>query len=328
MAGPTQHDVHVNRPLTNISIAYMQDAAGFVADRVFPNIPVGKQSDLYWEYDRGYFNRDEMEKRADGTESAGGHYKMDQGNYYADVWAFHHDVGDQRRANSDEPLQPDREATELVSQKALLKREILWATNYFGASIWTTDLTGVAAAPGASQFLQWNDASSTPIEDIRAERRAQQLLTGFKPNTLVLGPEVADALYDHPDIIDRVKYGQTPGRPADIDTSDLAMLFKIPRVFVMEGIKNTAAEGATESNAFIGSKGALLCYAAPSPGLMTPSAGYTFSWTGLLGAGAMGGRIAKFRITKIKADRIEIEMAMVQKKISADMGTFFATAVA
>lgn len=325
---PTQHDVHVNRPLTNISIAYMQAAEGFVADRVFPNIPVGKQSDLFWAYDRGYFNRDEMQIRADATESAGGDYKLTQDNYYCPVYAFHHDIGVQRRANTDSPLAPDREATELVSFKALLKRETLWASQFFGTGIWTVDKTGVASSPTGSQFLQWNDAASTPIEDMRAARRAQHLLTGFKPNTLVLGPEVHDALLDHPDIIDRVKYGQTPGRPADIELSDLAQLFKIPRIFVMEGIKNTANEGATESNAFIGGKGALLCYAAPTPGLMTPTAGYTFSWNGLLGAGAQGGRIAKFWMQKEKADRVEIEMAVVQKKISADMGTYFATAVA
>ncbi len=325
---PTQHDVHVNQPLTNISIAYMQDPAGFVADRVFPNIPVTKQGDLYWLYDRGYFNRDEMQLRADATESAGGHYKMTQDSYFAPVYAFHHDIGDQRRSNSDSPLQPDREATELVSQKALLKREILWASNYFATSVWTVDKSGVASGPTGTQFLQWNDASSTPIEDIRAARTAQMLLTGFKPNTLVLGPQVADALYDHPDIIDRVKYGQTAGRPADITTTDLANLFKVDRVFVMEGIKNTANEGATASNSFIGGKSALLCYAAPNPGLMIPTAGYTFSWTGYLGAGAMGNRITRFRITEKKCDRVEIEMALVQKKVSADMGTFFATAVA
>ncbi|MHA1859160.1 MAG: major capsid protein [Candidatus Thorarchaeota archaeon] len=325
---PTQHDVHINGPLTNISVAYMQDRAGFVADQVFPNIPVAKQSDLYWAYDAGYFNRDEMEKRADATESAGGHYKVTTDNYFAEVWAFHHDIGDQRRANSDAPLQPDREATELVSMKALLKREVLWASTYFATSVWTLDKEGVAAGPTGDQFLQWNDAASTPLEDFRAARTAQMLLTGFRPNTLVLGPEVYDALLDHPDIIDRVKYGQTPGRPADIGTEDLSQLFKIPNVYVMEGIKNTAAEGAAASNAFIGGKSALLCYSAPSPGLMTPTAGYTFSWTGLLGAGAMGGRIAKMRMDLKKADRIEIEMAMVQKKVSADMGTFFYTAVA
>ena len=84
----------------------------------------------------------------------------------------------------------------------------------------------------------------------------------------------------------------------------------------------------TESNSFIGGKSALLLYSAPNPGLMTPTAGYTFSWTGLLGSGAMGGRISKFRLEKIKSDRVEIEMAMTQKVVSADLGTFFATAVA
>lgn len=324
---PTQHDVHVNRPLTNISVAFMQDREGFVADQVFPNIPVAKQSDSFWTYDAGYFNRDEMEKRADASESAGGHYKVNTDNYFAEVYAFHHDIGDQRRGNSDAPLMPDREATELVSMKALLKREILWASTYFTTGVWTTDLDGVDATPGAGQFLQWDDANSTPIEDIRAYRTAQMLLTGFRPNTLVIGPQVHDALLDHPDIIDRVKYGQTPGRPADISTTDLQQLFKIPRILVMEGIQNTAAEGATASNAFIGGKSALLCYAAPSPGLMTPTAGYSFSWTGLLGAGAMGGRIAKMRMPLKKADRVEIEMAMVHQKISADMGTFLATVV-
>ena len=67
---PTPGDVHVNVPLTNISIAYLQNASNFIASRVFPNIPVQKQSDRYYTYDRGEFNRDEMKERAAGTESA------------------------------------------------------------------------------------------------------------------------------------------------------------------------------------------------------------------------------------------------------------------
>jgi hypothetical protein len=39
---PSIGDVHVNVPLTNISVAYIQDEGAFVADRVFANIPVGR----------------------------------------------------------------------------------------------------------------------------------------------------------------------------------------------------------------------------------------------------------------------------------------------
>ena len=326
---PTSGDVHVNTPLTNVSIAYLQKAETFVADKIFPNIPVMKQSDRYYTYDRGYFNRDEMKVRAPSAESAGGYYDVDNTpTYFAPVYAFHHDVDDQRRSNSDAVLDPDREATELCTHKALIKREILWVSKYFVTSVWTTNLTGVSGSPGAGEFKQWNDAASTPIEDIRAQKTVILELTGFEPNTLVIDQHTFDALIDHPDIIDRVKYGQTGPGPAMVDTSELAALLKIPRVFVMKAIKNTANEGATNAHSFIAGKAALLCYAAPAPGLMTPSGGYTFSWTGHLGAAPQGQRIKRFRIEKEASDRIEIEMAFDQKLVSADLGCWFGTTVA
>lgn len=329
MGNPTPGDVHVNTPLTNISIAYMQDSSAFVAARVFPNIPVGKQADRYYTYDRGDFNRDEMEKRAPATESAGGSYNLDNSpNYFADVWAFHKDVPDQVRSNSDAVLNPDRDATEYVTQKALIRREKIWAANYFTTGKWTTDITGVAAAPGAGQVLQWNDANSTPIQDIRTGKRTVLESTGFKPNTLVLGKAVYDYLIDHPDIIDRVKYGQTAGNPATAGVEALMKLFEIERILVMEGVENTAKEGATAVHAFIGGKSALLCYAAPRPGLLVPSAGYTFSWTGFLGAGQEGNRIKRFRMEHLEADRVEIQMAFDSKLVAADLGYFFTTVVA
>jgi hypothetical protein len=324
MPQPTQGDVHVNTPLTNISIAYMQDAMNFVADRIFPNVPVAKQSDRYYVYDRGFFNRDEMEVRAPGTESAGSGYEVDNTpTYYAPVYAFHHDIPDQVRSNADSQVDPDRDATNLVTHKGLIKREKLWVSKFFTSSVWTTDIDGVAGSPSAGETIQWNDASSDPIADVRLGVRTVLELTGFKPNTLVLGKAVFDALIDHPDIVDRIKYGQSQGNVAMADTAELAALLKIPRVFVMEAIENTAAEGASNAHSFIGGKHALLSYAAPAPGMQVPTAGYTFSWTGYLGASANGARISRFRMDPLKSDRVEIEMAFDQKLVSADLGYFF-----
>lgn len=329
---PTQGDVHVNRPLTNISIAYMQNATNFIADRVFPNIPVSAQSDVYYSYDRGYFNRDEMEIRAPGTESKGGGYTVDaSANYFAPVYAFHHDIPDQRRANSDSPLVPDREATMIVTQKALIKREKLFVSKYFAGGVWTNDKDGVASAEDRSAtFRQWNDVASTPIEDMRLASTTILESTGFEPNTLIIGKRVYDALVDHPDIVDRVKYGQTKrgDAPAEVDVSELEALFKISRILVMKSISNTAAEGQTNAHSFIGGKKALLCYAAPEPGLMIPSAGYTFSWTGLMGAANAGQRVKRFRMENLASDRVEIEMAFDQKLVAADLGYFWDTIVA
>jgi len=329
MAQPTRGDVHVNKPLTNISIAFMQAASNFVSDTVFPNIPVPNVSDRYYTYDRGYFNRDEMQERAPGTESAGSGYAVDNTpTYYCKVYAFHHDVPDQVRSNADSPVQPDRDATNLVSQKALIKREKLWVARYFQPALWTFDVDGVVGVPGAGQVLQWNDASSTPIEDIAAAMDLMLEETGFLPNKLIVGRQVWTALKNHPDIIDRVKYGQTPGGTAKISLQALADLFEVQQIVVMNAIENTAKEGAANNHAFIGGKKALLVYAAPSPGLQVPTAGYTFSWSGFLGAGAMGGRIKKFRMEELESDRVEIQMAFDQKLVSADLGYFFDTIVA
>ena len=120
MPNPTRGDVHVNRPLTNISIAYLQRAIAFISSQVFPNIPVQKQSDSYFTYSRADFNRDEATQRAPGAESAGGGYRLDaDATYSCRVNAYHKDVADQIRNNADSPLNLDREASEYVTLKAL-----------------------------------------------------------------------------------------------------------------------------------------------------------------------------------------------------------------
>jgi len=312
---PSRSDVHVDGPLTNISVAFMQDQNNFVADRVFPNIPVSHQSDVYYTYPKGEFNRDDMEVRAPGTESAGANYQLATDTYSAPVRALHKDVADQVRANADDPLSPDREATEFLTTKALINREANWAAEYFSAGVWDTDVTS---------GLNWDDgANSDPIADVRTGVRTILQNTGFVANTLVLGRQVFDILADHPDIIGRLDRGQTSG-PARSTLEAMAALFELEQVLVMNAIQNTAAKGQTDSHSFIGnSVDALLCYSAPNPGLMVPSAGYTFSWTGFLGASQNGMRMKRFRLDAIESDRIEIDQAYDQKLVSSELGYFF-----
>lgn len=329
---PTPGDVHVSTPLTNISIAYIQAADAFVASKVFPNIPVNKQADRYYTFNRGDFNRDEMQARAPGSESAGGGYNVDANStYYAPRYSFHKDIPDEVRANSDAPLNPDRNATQYVTMKGLIKREKIWVNSYFKGGVWTGDVDGVASGSspnGTTTFLHWSDANSDPISNVRLWKRSVLETTGFEPNVLVIGRPVYDVLLDHPDVVDRIKYGQTAGQVAAANAATLAALFDVGRVLVMNAIENTAKEGQTASHSFIGGKKALLCYAAPNPGIEVPSAGYTFSWTGLLGSGAEGSRIRQFRLERNSADRVEIDMSFDSKLVSADLGYFCDTVIA
>ena len=324
---PGKGDVHVDRPLTQIAIAFSQDPEAFIADRVFPIVPVLKQTDSYFTISSDDWFRDEMKKRAPGAMSAERTHGLSTDTYACDVWALHEMLADQVRANYDSPLQADREITEGLTLAGMIRKEREFVDSYFKAGLWTGDQTGVdSATPGANQFGRWDRADSTPIEDIRKGKRVVQARTGFRPNKLVVGREVFDALLDHPDIVGRLDRGQTSGA-AKVMRENLAALFELDEILVMDSIENSAVQGAAAVKGFIGGKSALLVYAAPAPGLYRPSAGYTFSWTGLMGSGALGMRIKRIRDEKREADMIEIQMAFDQKLVSVDLGQFFATAV-
>lgn len=326
---PGLGDVHVNRPLTQIAIAYAQNPEAFIADRMFPVLPVSKKTDSYFQVPRGDWFRDEMKKRAPGALSAERTHNLSTDTYQCDVWALHEMLADQVRANYDSPLQADREITEGLTQAGMIRKELEWVTKYFVAGLWTQDFTGVSSGPTGDQVLQWNDAASNPIEDVRAAKRRVQARTGFRPNKMALGREVFDILLDHPDIVGRLDRGQTPTGPAIANRESLAALFELDEILVMDSVVNSAVEGAaSDSIDFIGGRTALLVYAAPSPGLYVPSGGYTFSWTGLMGSGALGMRMKKIRDEKRESDMLEIQMAFDQKLIEADLGSFFITIVA
>ena len=325
MPQPSINSVHVDAILTNISIAYLQNQDNFIADKVFPVIPVDKKSDKFFTYTKNDWFRDEAQRRAGGTESAGGGYGLSTGSYSADVFAFHKDVDDQTLANADAPINPLREATEFVTRRLMLRKEIQWNSDFFTSSIWGNDYAGVAGAPGANQVKQWSDyAASDPIDDIEDAKAGILSTTGMEANTLVLGYDVFRALKNHPDIVDRIKY-----TTAQTVTSDmLASMFDIPRVIISKAVKATNNEGASQAYSFTSGKKALLAYVAPTPGLLTPSAGYSFSWTGVSGGIGSTVGVSSFRMESLKADRIEGEMAFDNKVIASDLGWFWDTVVA
>jgi hypothetical protein len=331
MPNPTQADLHINQPLTNVSVAYMQKADSFVADKIFPSVPVQKQSDLYWKYTKSDWRRTDVEKRAPGTESPGVGWKVDTGQYFAHVYAVHKDIDDQVKANADSVWNLDRDSTQFVTNQLLLKRDLDWANRYFKTGVWGTEHAGVATNPTGNQFLKWSDPASDPIVQFAEMHIKFVEQTGFKPNKLVLGAQVLKNLKNHPDIIDRIKYTQR-----GIVTTDLiATLFDVDQVMVSYASYTGVAEqadGRAQDDAatyqFIANdSAALLCYAPGSPSLQTPSAGYTFTWNGYMGGNSRGIRIKRFRMEHIAADRVEGEMTYDMNIVSPDMGVFLSDVV-
>lgn len=326
MPSPSQSDLHVNIPLTNVSIAYMQSSDAYIADKVFPKVPVKKQSDLYWKYSKADWRRTDAKRRAPSTESPGVGWNMDTDQYFAHVYAVHKDIDDQLRSNADSNFNLDRDATEFITNQLLLRRDLDWNESYFKSGVWATDLAG------GPDFDKWSDAGSDPIGNVADWILDFRRLTGFAPNKMVLGAEVMKALKQHPDIIDRIKYTQKGIVSEDL----IATLFNVAQLYtsyatVANGpqINDARAEDAAADYQFISNaKSVLLAYAPSGPSLMTPSAGYTFTWNGYLGGNSEGIKVKRFRMEPIASDRIESECTYDMKVVSKDLGVFAKDVVA
>ena len=327
MPSPTQSDLHVNVPLTNVSIAYLQSASTYIADKVFPKVPVDKQSDLYWKYSKSDWRRSDVKRRAPSTESPGVGWSQDMGQYFCHVYAVHKDIDDQLRANADSPFNMDRDATEFITNQLLLQRDIDWNAQYFKDGVWDTNMTGT------TDFVKWSDAGSDPISDVADLVVQFRKLTGFKPNICVLGADVMKVLKQHPDIIDRIKYTQRGVVTVDL----LESLFDIPKIYVSLAsevvdparINDAVAQDAAATYQFLAdTKSGLIGYAPKSASIMTPSAGYTFVWSGYHGGNSEGVRMKQFRMDPIASDRLEGEMTYDMKVVADDMGIFLNEVIA
>lgn len=327
--------VHFDQPLTNLTIAFLQNTTGFISDKVFPQVPVDFQTNKFYVWPRGQFNRaNQVQKRAPNTEAPVIGLELSNDSYATEVRSLATEFNFQTLGNADTSLNIRAAGMELLTRNLLIDREINWVSKYFSSSVWSTDWTGVSTAPSTNQVRQWSDyTNSTPIRDITALMQTMQLKSGgFKPNVMVVGKQTRDILINHPDILARLNGGATVTNTALITDSKIAEIFGVEEFLVMETVKNDSPEGVAESNSFIGGKSAALYYRPRSAGMMIPSAGYTFTWANVPNTSGYGVQINSYTgehlAMKGVAERLEANMAYDHKVVSADMGGFIATVVA
>lgn len=315
MSQPTKSQIHIDGPLTNISVAYKQDQTAFIADRVAPVVEVAKQSDKYFVFDRNAFMRDDAKRRGAGEESVGSGYGLSDDSYYCEVFAIHKDISDYDRANTDNPLNQDRSAVEFNTHQLLIRREREWASACFTTGVWGEDVTGAST-------LQWSDyAASDPIRMADQVKRNVVRKTGRMVNKAVLGMDVFLALKEHPAIVDRIKYTSD----ASVTEATIARLLGLDEILVPYALVDTASEGAsaTSIDFIVGAKSALFLHVPRSPGLEIPSAAYTFAWQGAPGQRRpMGLASRRIRMDHLLSDRLESDLAFDIKVVGSDLGVF------
>jgi hypothetical protein len=139
----TPSAVHVDQPLTNLTLAYAQSQENFIADKVFPTVGVQKQSDKYYIYDRANMNRTgDVEKLAPRTEVNRIGMTISNSSYFADVYGLGMDFDEQTLANEDAALEIRSAGAETLAMRLMIHREEQFATNFFSDNIWGTNYDG------------------------------------------------------------------------------------------------------------------------------------------------------------------------------------------
>ena len=321
----TPSQVHLDVPLTNLTIAYAQETTNFVADKVFGTLSVDKQSNKFYKYDREGLRHGDVKLLAPRTEVNRVGMSLSNDNYFAEVRGIGMDFDEQELANEDTMLEFRSQGANVLIEKVLIDREVRWADTFFKAGVWGTETT---------PSNLWSDyTNSTPIVDVTNARREMQLKSGgYKPNCMVVGKSVRDILVNHPDILARLNGGATVANTALITDAKLAEIFEVEQFLVMEAVFNDAKEGLADNIDFIGGKHAMLAYKPSSMGLKTPASGAIFTWDAIPGVGGLGITVESFSDDALKrqqvAEMIQVKCADDMKVIGADLGYFFDSVVA
>src|SRR6056297_1427809 len=332
----TPSQVHIDQPLTNLTLAFVQEQTKFVADKVFPLVGVERQSDKYYIYDRDNMNRKgDVQKLAPRTEVNRIGMSISNDSYFADVYGLGMDFDEQTLANEDTALDIRSTGSATLMNRLMIHRENQFVSNFFTDGVWGINWDGVASGSddGNTQNTNWDDyTNSTPIQDVTRLRREIKLKSGgFTPNTMVVGQSVRDALVNNPDILERLNGGATVNNTALVTNAKLAEIFEVENFYVMDAVQNDSVEGVAESNSFIGGDHVLLVHTPSSAGLMTPAAGLTFAWNNIPGANNLGITVESFSDDALKrqqvAEHIQVKMSYEMKVVGADLGGFINSAI-
>ena len=308
---PGLGDVHVDRAMTEFSLAYGNDEASFIAEAIFPMIPVAKESDKYFKHDKQNLRAENDGPRGVREPSREASYGLSTGSYTLGIYNLNDLVPDRIRANADQPLDPDRRCVRNITDKLLVGKEIRAAAIAFD----TADITQYTTLTGTDQ---WSDfTNSDPLDDIEVGIQNVRTKTGRMPNHIVMGAAVWSKLKFHPQLIERIKYVSGAG----LTVAQVASIVDIPDITVGLAVKNTANENQTDVIANIWGKACLVQYRNTSPAPESGGMGFTIRRRA-------DREVRTWREKNPQGDRFEVEMSYTFELVDDTFGYLIDAAVA
>lgn len=310
------NNVHVNRHLTNLLIAYRPE--NLIADQIMPVVNVQKQTDLFPILDKSAWLRlPTSTLRSPGEAAKMVSFSVSSDSYNAVNYALREAVDYETQQNADDPLDPLADAGRHLRDQLGIDYEV---------RVRSTLVSGVGTTVTVASA--WNGGAGTdPAADVDIARQAIYSTTGKYPNLAVIGQKAWQAVKHNPNIVNAVYPGGGGGGTVTMD--QFAAFLEVPRVLVGRTVYNAGAEGLADSFTDVWSTDCTLLYVAPRPALRVATFGLSFNWSGGKLRAGIPNNYTVYTEEMAKEGRTEIWTGYYQdeKVIAAELGANIATGI-
>lgn len=307
--GLTGRDVHIDVPLSNVAIAYRPE--GFIADQLFPIVPVPKQSDGYYIWSLADVYRVEDDLRAPGTEANKVEFTVSSATFFCINRALKHTLPYEDIKNADAGFI----FTERSARAEFVKDKLYLAWEYRAATKMTS---GSNVGSYSAIASGWTGSGADPIEDLNTAINNIEDATGQKPNSIVFGRYAWRVFRENSAVLNKF-YG-TAGASATgrlVTQNMVKDLFEMERLLVGGAYRNSNDEGQSASLSLMWGDNVLVYYAPMQPRKDKPSFGYSFRWNEVPG---MNMTAEVFDDPKKKCEEIQLGYYQDEKITASALG--------
>lgn len=267
-ATPVGGDAHYDVPLSNFASAgfdITDDA--FIADRVFPVVNVGKQSDRYYTLQKHDFHRKRVTLRAPRTAANRVTFTVSSDSYFADNYALAAENALEDLANADVAVNLRQNSIRLIQRLLRLDQEVRVA------SLMTTPANVGSSVLLAGADSWFSTSSADIIGQVMSAHAFIRSQTGLLPNTAIVDYDSFQAARRNSRAWDQYKY--TTGE-SFLSAEQLRQMWQVDNIMVGRAIVNNSAGGWDSTNVW--GNNCILAHVSPATGLQSMTAGARFRW--------------------------------------------------
>jgi len=296
---PQRKNIHIDVALSNLAQGYRNLA--FVADFVFPILPVKNESDKYY-----IFNREEMREvdthRAIGAESNEVEWDVSDAAYLCEEYALSKLIADRTVNNADSPIRP---------KATTINKIMKWIQ--LGHEKRVMNLVTGGGVSGSIPTIKWDETSATIEDDIDTAKASISLNAGVIANRLLMNDQVKDVFKKDSTIRNLIRYTiQGNGGQELLVNGELPPVVFGLKTVVAGSAENTAKEGATDVVARIWPDDVLVSFVEEAPDLQACTLGYTFM--------SQAPQTISWRVDSRKGNKYEVSLVEDERLIATAAG--------